>query len=158
LVFIIITIRCKALVNRKKVVGRNPLRIVKAESEANIVEGAFKTVNARLLLHPQTAFRAFPVHVITAREDTKSGIEKRFVRGERGEKWSVHKDEVVDMPRALTILEVNETNSRFRNARSFLIAMENGRAQLDLNVLPFSRPFPSCFLNTTIPMFASCQK
>lgn len=29
------------------------------------------------------------------------------VNGERGEKWSVHKDEVVDMPRALTILEVN---------------------------------------------------
>ncbi len=68
------------------------------------------------------------------------------------------KMESVDMPRALTILEVYEVNSRFRNARLVLTAMENGRAQPDLNVLPFSRPFPSCFLNTTTSMFVSCQK
>jgi hypothetical protein len=29
----------------KKVVGRNPLRIVIAEGEANIVEGALKTID-----------------------------------------------------------------------------------------------------------------
>jgi hypothetical protein len=39
---------------------------VTAEGEANIVEGAFKTVNARLVLHPQTPFRAFPVQVVIA--------------------------------------------------------------------------------------------
>ena len=60
------------------------------------------------------------------------------------------------MPRALTTLELNEINSRSRNLRSVLIAMENGRAQL--NVLPFSRPVPSCFLNTTTPILALCQK
>jgi hypothetical protein len=31
------------------------------------------------------------------------------------------------MPRALTTLELNEINSRSRNLRSVLIAMENGR-------------------------------
>ena len=39
---------------------------VTAEGEANIVEGAFKTLNARLVLHPQTPFRAFPVQVVIA--------------------------------------------------------------------------------------------
>ena len=57
--------RCKELTNRKKVVGRNLLRIVGAEGEANIFEGAFKTVDARSL-HPQTPFRAFPVQVVVA--------------------------------------------------------------------------------------------
>ena len=88
----------------------------------------------------------------------KKRHQKISVNGERGEKKSVHKDEVVNMLRALTVLEVNEVNSRFRNARLVLIAMENGGTQPDLNVLPFSRPFPSCFLNTTTSMFASCQK
>ena len=61
-----VAIRCKELTNRKKVVGRNLLRIVGAEGEANIVKGAFKTVDARLVLHPQTPFRAFPVQVVVA--------------------------------------------------------------------------------------------
>ncbi len=60
-----VAIRCKELTNRKKVVGRNLLRIVGAEGEANIFEGAFKTVDARSL-HPQTPFRAFPVQVVVA--------------------------------------------------------------------------------------------
>jgi len=53
-------------------VGRNPLRIVIAEGEANIFEGAFKTIDARFVLHPgvialsQTSFRAFPVEVVIA--------------------------------------------------------------------------------------------
>ena len=63
-VFIVVA-RCKALTNRKKVVGRNLLRIVGAEGEANVFEGAFKRVDARAL-HPQTPFRAFPVQVVVA--------------------------------------------------------------------------------------------
>jgi hypothetical protein len=56
----------QSVINRKKVVRRNPLRIVTAEGEANIAEGAFKTVNARLVLHPQTSFRAFHAQVVVA--------------------------------------------------------------------------------------------
>ncbi|MGZ4865529.1 MAG: hypothetical protein ACXV5H_12340 [Halobacteriota archaeon] len=41
-------------------------KIVTAESEANFVEGVFKTVNARLVLHRQTPFRAFSVQAIIA--------------------------------------------------------------------------------------------
>jgi hypothetical protein len=37
-----------------------------AEGEANIVKGAFKTADARLVLHPQTPFRAFSVKVVIA--------------------------------------------------------------------------------------------
>ena len=39
---------------------------MRAEGEANIFEGALETVNARLVLHTQTAFRAFPVQVVVA--------------------------------------------------------------------------------------------
>lgn len=67
-VFIIVTIPRKKInqqkINRKKVVARNPLRLVTAEGEINIFEGAFETVDARLVLHPQTPFRAFPVQVV----------------------------------------------------------------------------------------------
>lgn len=34
--------------------------------EANIFEGAFKIIDARFVLHPQTLFRAFPIQVVVA--------------------------------------------------------------------------------------------
>jgi hypothetical protein len=47
------------------------------------------------------------------------------------------------MPTRAHHMEVKEVDGRFRNTRLALIAVQNGRAQLDLNVLPFPRPFPS---------------
>jgi len=46
------------------VVERNPLRIVTAEDEANIFESAFKIIDTRFVLHPQTPFCAFPLQVV----------------------------------------------------------------------------------------------
>jgi len=51
-------------------VGLNArLDVFTAEGEANVVEGAFKTVDARLVLHSQASFRVFPVQVVIAVHD-----------------------------------------------------------------------------------------
>ena len=60
------------------------------------------------------------------------------------------------MPTRAHHMEMKELDGRFRNTRLALIAVENGRAQLDLNVLPSPDLFRAVLFDTTTSMFALC--